>query len=44
MREPVKDPGRVAHMLEMAQLLETEKARHSYDEVCTDRVLFYGLF
>lgn len=28
MRDPLKDIGRIAHMLEMAQLLESEKEKH----------------
>lgn len=43
MREPLKDPGRLRHMLEMAELLEREKARHSLKAIQEDRILFYGL-
>lgn len=30
-------------MLDMAVLLDSEKMRHSLDEVKNDKVLFYGL-
>lgn len=43
MIETIKDPGRLRHMLEMSQLLETEKLRHSLDAVKEDKILFYGL-
>ena len=31
MRDPLKDKGRLEHMLEMAVLLEKEKYKHSLD-------------
>lgn len=43
MREPIKDKGRLEHMLEMALLLEEQKSIHSLESICRDRVLFYGL-
>ena len=43
MREPLKDFGRIKHMLDMAVLLDSENTRHSLDEVKNDKVLFYGL-
>lgn len=43
MRELIKDPGRIAHMLEMARLVEIEKSRHTLEELSNDMVLFYGL-
>lgn len=43
MREAIKDPGRIEHMLEMAQLLEIEKNKRSQEEIVTDKILFYGL-
>ena len=43
MRETLKDRGRLEHMLEMAQLLETERTLHSIDAIRSDKVLFYGL-
>lgn len=43
MRDPLKDAGRISHMLEMSVLLRGEKDRHSLDEIRSDRVLFYGL-
>lgn len=43
MRDPHKDYGRICHMLDMASLLEKEKAKYTLDDVQTDKVLFYGL-
>ncbi len=43
MRDPLKDTGRITHMLEMAQILASEKTRHSLSDIQTDTVLFYGL-
>ncbi len=43
MRDPLKDIGRIAHMLEMAQLLESEKEKHSLTEIESDKILFFGL-
>lgn len=43
MRDPLKDKGRLQHMLEMAVLLESEKANHSLDVIKSDRVAFFGL-
>lgn len=43
MRDPLKDKGRLSHMLEMALLLEDEKKIHSLETVREDKVLFYGL-
>lgn len=43
MRDPLKDNGRIGHMLEMALLLDDEKKKHSLEKVKEDRVLFYGL-
>lgn len=43
MRDPLKDTGRLKHMLEMAMLLESEKKKHSLEAIKSDRVLFYGL-
>lgn len=43
MRDPLKDQGRIEHMLEMAMLLSTEKENHSLSKIKEDRVLFYGL-
>lgn len=43
MREPIKDPGRLSHMLEMALLLQQEREKHTLESVRSDRVLFYGL-
>lgn len=43
MREKIKDPGRLQHMLEMALLLEQEKERHSLESIKKDKLAFYGL-
>ena len=43
MRDPLKDKGRLQHMLDMAVLLDTEKAKHSLDIIKHDRVAFFGL-
>lgn len=43
MKDPIKDPGRISHMLEMAKLIESEKSRHTYQGLCSDKILFYGL-
>lgn len=43
MREPIKDRGRIEHMLEMAQNLQDAKSRHTINDIESDRILFYGL-
>ena len=43
MREKIKDPGRLQHMLEIALLLEREKDKHSLDSIKEDKLAFYGL-
>lgn len=43
MRDPLKDKGRLEHMLEMAILLESEKTNHSLELIKNDRVAFFGL-
>ena len=43
MRDPLKDKGRLQHMLEMAILLEAEKANYSLEMIKNDRVAFFGL-
>lgn len=43
MREALKDPGRLTHMLEMAILLSNESKKHSLKAINDDRVLFFGL-
>ena len=43
MREKVKDPGRLRHMLEMALLLKEEKEKHSLESIKDDKLVFYGL-
>ena len=43
MREKIKDPGRLQHMLEMALLLEQEKEKHSLESIKEDKLAFYCL-
>ncbi len=43
MREPIKDYGRLLHMIEMARSLEIEKGKYNIEDIRNDRVLFYGL-
>lgn len=43
MRDPLKDKGRLLHMLEMAQILECEKSKHTCESIKNDPVSFYGL-
>ena len=38
MREKIKDPGRLQHMLEMALLLKQEKERHSLESIKKDKL------
>ena len=43
MREKVKDPGRIRHMLEAARILSEEAPKYSLDSIQKDRILFFGL-
>lgn len=43
MREKIKDPGRLKHMLEMALLLKQEQEKHSLESIKEDKLAFYGL-
>lgn len=43
MRETVKDKGRIEHMLEMALNLRQAGLVHAYEEILSDKILFYGL-
>lgn len=43
MRDKLRDPGRLRHMLEMAVLLQKEKDNHSLESIKNDPILFYGL-
>ncbi len=43
MRETIKDPGRLRHMLDAALILNDELPRHSLDSIRNDRILFFGL-
>lgn len=43
MRDNLRDPGRLRHMLEMAVLLQKEKENHSLESIKNDPILFYGL-
>ncbi len=43
MREKIKDPERISHILEAAQILSEEAPKHSLEAVKNDRILFFGL-
>lgn len=43
MREPVKDKGRIEHMLYMAIRLRDAREKHTLAEIENDSILFYGL-
>ena len=43
MREKVKDPERLSHMLEAAQILSEEAPKHTLEEIIKDKILFFGL-
>lgn len=43
MREPIKDRGRIEHMLEMALNLQEAKSLHTFEDILNDRILFYGI-
>lgn len=43
MRDKLRDPGRLRHMLEMAILLQKEKDNHSLESIKNEPILFYGL-
>lgn len=43
MRENVKDPERIRHILEAAQILSDEAPKHSLADIKNDRILFFGL-
>ena len=43
MREKIRDPERIRHILEAAQILYEEGPKHSIEEIKNDRILFYGL-
>lgn len=43
MRDPLKDNGRLRHMLDMALLLEQEKGKYSLQQIKDDAIAFYGL-
>lgn len=43
MREPVKDAGRLLHMLEMARQLDQRRGRYTIEDIKSDTILFYGL-
>ena len=42
MRDKLRDPGRLRHMLEMAVLIQKEKDNHSLESIKNDPILFYG--
>ncbi|MDE6535148.1 MAG: DUF86 domain-containing protein [Muribaculaceae bacterium] len=43
MREPVKDLGRLQHMLEMSQNLTDAGSKYCLQEIKDDIILFFGL-
>lgn len=43
MREPIKDRGRIRHMLDMAINLRDARSKHTFDDIVNDSILFYGL-
>lgn len=43
MREKIKDPERIRHILEAAQILYEEAPKHTLEDIKNDRILFYGL-
>lgn len=43
MRDQLRDPGRLQHMLKMAILLNEEKDNHSLESIKSDPILFFGL-
>ena len=42
MREIIKDPERITHILEAARILSEEAPKNSLDEIKSDRVRFFG--
>lgn len=42
MREKIKDPVRLKHILEAAQILTIEAPKHSLEKIKNDRILFFG--
>lgn len=43
MREKIKDPERIRHILEAAQILYEEAPKHSLESISNNRILFFGL-
>ena len=43
MREKIKDPDRIYHILEAAKILHEETPKHSLETIKNDRILFFGL-
>lgn len=43
MREVIKDPGRISHMLDAAIILRDKAPKHSLKEIKEDQILFFGL-
>ncbi len=43
MREPLKDKGRLEHMLEMALNLTDVPTQHTLESIKQDKILYYGL-
>lgn len=43
MREKIKDPERIYHILEAARILKEEAPNHSLESIKNNRILFFGL-
>ena len=43
MREEIRDPERIHHILEAALILQEEAPKHSLETIKNDRILFFGL-
>ena len=43
MREEIRDPERIHHILEAALILLEEAPKHSLETIKNDRILFFGL-
>ncbi len=41
MREKIKDPGRIRHMLDAARILVEETPAHSLESIQKDRIPFF---
>ena len=43
MREEIRDPERIHHILEAALILQEEAPKHTLETIKNDRILFFGL-